>query len=168
MEEWRAIPGWAGYYEVSNLGNVRSVERVVHFVDGRVRQFPSTLRATHTDNFGYRKVTLKRVGKEARVLIHQAVAAAWIGPRPAGLEVCHNDGDKTNNRRENLRYDTRSANHADSVRHGTAKRKRKLTDDEVNEIRLLRGAATCKMIADMFGTSPAHVCNIQRGNRRTL
>lgn len=168
MEEWRAIPGWAGYYEVSGLGRVRSVERFVHFSDGRVRRYDAKLRATHVDGFGYHKVTLKRSGKQDRVLVHQVVAAAWIGPRPPGLDICHYDGDKTNNRHENLRYDTRSANHADSVRHGTACRKRKLPDDVVEEIRLLRGAATCRVIAEMFDTSPAHVCNIQRGARRTL
>ena len=97
MEEWRAVPSWEGHYEVSNQGRVRSVERVIEFADGRVRKFPAVVRSTHTDGFGYLKLTLKRTKRQERVLVHQVVAAAWIGPRPAGFDVCHNDGNKTNN-----------------------------------------------------------------------
>lgn len=168
MEEWRAVPGWSGYYEVSNEGRVRSVERTIHFEDGRVRTYRSQLRATHLDGFGYQKLTLKRAGKCSRILVHQIVAAAWIGPRPVGLEVCHNDGNKTNNNLNNLRYDTRAANHADSVRHGTAARPRKLTDEQVADIRAARGSVMQAELARRHNTSKTHVCNIQRGNRRTL
>ena len=167
-EQWRAIPGWEGTYEVSNLGRVRSVDRVVHFSDGRVRRYPATLRAAHTDGFGYLKVTLKGSGRNVRMLVHQAVALAWIGPRPDGLEVCHYDGDKANNRAANLRYDTRAANHADAVRHGTARRPRKLSDEAVAAIRAARGTVPGTELAERYGTSKTHVCNIQRGNRRTL
>lgn len=44
---------------------------------------------------------------------------AFVGPCPEGMEVCHNNGDCTDNRLENLRYDTKSANMLDRVRHGT-------------------------------------------------
>lgn len=165
-EQWRPVVGWEGLYEVSTLGRVRSVDRVVRFSDGRTRRYAAQLRATHTDGFGYRKVTLKRAGKSQRVLVHQAVAAAWIGPRPTGSEVCHNNGRRTDNRAANLRYGTRAENAADSIKHGTHRRARKITDEEVAEIRRLRGHVQCRVVAEMFNTSPAHVCNIQRGNRR--
>lgn len=167
-EEWRSIPDWEGYYAVSNTGRVRSVARTIHFADGRARDYPAQERATHTDGFGYRKVTLKRKGVNQRVLVHQAVAAAWIGPRPAGLEVCHWDGDKTNNVAGNLRYDTRAANHADAVRHGTAARPRKYPEQDVDEIRQLRWLIPLADVAEAYGVSKTHVCNIQRGNRRNL
>ncbi len=168
MEDWRAIPGWDGFYEVSATGRVRSVERTVRFSDGRLRSYPAKERATHTDGFGYRKVTLKRQGVNQRALVHHLVALAWIGPRPPGLDVCHWDGDKTNNGLQNLRYDTRSANHADAVRHGTAKRKRKYSDQDVEEVRALRGFFPLGDVAEAYGMSKTHVCNVQRGNRRTL
>jgi hypothetical protein len=166
MERWRAIPGWEGLYEISRTGQVRSVERVVYFADGRVREYAAVERATHKDGFGYQKVTLKGKGRNQRVLIHQAVAAAWVGPRPDGLEVCHNDGNKLNNTVENLRYDTRKANHADAARHGTLKRPRKITDDAVAAIRAARGVVPQLELAKRHGISKTHVCNIQRGNRR--
>lgn len=167
-EEWRPVVGWEGFYEVSSLGRVRSVDRTVTFADGRVRRYAAQVRATHTDNFGYQKVTLKRSGENRRALIHQLVAAAFIGPRPDGLEVCHSDGNKTHNHATNLRYDTRAANHADAARHGTLKRPRKLSDADVAAIRALRGAVPQLELARQYGTSKTHVCNIQRGNRRTL
>lgn len=167
MEDWRAIPGWEGFYEVSNTGRVRSVARTIPFADGRFRFYPSKTRATHPDGFGYLKVTLKRKGVDQRVLVHQAVAAAWIGPRPPGLEVCHGDGDKINNRLENLRYDTRAANYADAVRHGTTARPRKFPEQDIVEVRSLQGIPLAD-VAEAYGISKTHVCNIQRGNRRTL
>lgn len=52
-------------------------------------------------------------------LVHQVVAEAFHGPRPAGLETRHLDGDLLNNRSENLAYGTHGDNVADSVLHGT-------------------------------------------------
>lgn len=167
-EEWRPIPGWEKHYEISSLGRVRSLTREITFADGRVRVFPGAVRALHQDGWGYMKVTLKGDGRQARALVHHLVALAWLGPRPDTLEVCHGDGVKTNNRPGNLRYDTRKANAADSVRHGTARRPRKLSDAAVAFIRAARGVVSGVALAEMCGTSKAHVCNIQRGNRRTL
>lgn len=67
---------------------------------------------------GYHQVNLCANGKATNYYIHILVAAAFLGPRPAGMDVCHNDGDKTNNAVSNLRYDTRSNNILDSVATG--------------------------------------------------
>ncbi len=74
---------------------------------------------------GYPVVNLKtgiergRAGYQVRRTIHTLVAAAFIGPRPDGMDTCHNNGDKTDNRLDNLRYDTKSANAFDTLKHGT-------------------------------------------------
>ena len=52
--------------------------------------------------------------------IHSLVATHFIGPRPDGLVVCHNDGDCLNNHVSNLRYDTQANNNKDKLKHGTA------------------------------------------------
>jgi hypothetical protein len=169
-ETWKPVAGYEGSYEVSDRGNVRSVDRLVHFSDGRVRRYKSQARTHHTDNFGYKKVTLKVNGASWRAHIHVLVAEAFIGPRPDGMVVCHCDGDHLNNRPGNLRYDTVQGNIDDTERHGTrAKGERQgaaiLTADRVKAIRALRGKLTQQDIADRFGTSKTNVCNIQRGNR---
>jgi hypothetical protein len=53
--------------------------------------------------------------------VHTLIIEAFVGPRPEGLECCHNDGNSLNNRPENLRWDTRKANAADAVKHGVCK-----------------------------------------------
>jgi DNA-binding transcriptional regulator YiaG len=166
MEQWKPIHSWEGVYEVSDCGRVRSVVRTVRFSDGRVREFPSRVRATYTDDFGYLKVTLKRADRNERTHVHVLVALAWHGPRPDGLQVCHGDGNHLNNVRENLRYDTPAGNGKDTTKHGRRNPRRKLTDEQVVAIRAARGTMSQDHLAGLYNTSKTHVCNIQRGNRR--
>lgn len=70
---------------------------------------------------GYPLVGLMRDGRQYSRKVHVLVALAFLGPRPEGHDVCHNNGNPADNRVENLRYDTRSANLRDAVRHGTQK-----------------------------------------------
>jgi hypothetical protein len=107
QEDWLPAPGFDGY-EVSDLGRVISRRRK-----------KSILLRLQRDDKGYPKVCLMRDGRPVTRLVHQLVAAAFIGPRPEGLEVRHLDGDKDNCRLANLCYGTRSENTFDQVRHGT-------------------------------------------------
>jgi hypothetical protein len=111
-------------------------------------------------------VTLKKNGAWARVHVHALVAEAFNGPRPAGLQVRHYDGDHTNNTPRNLIYGSSKENHEDTKRHGRDRKHRKLTDTQVAAIRKARGKKTCRELAAQYGTSAPHVCNIQLGNRR--
>jgi hypothetical protein len=118
-EEWRAVVGWDGYYEVSNMGRVRGLDRVslgvrVH---GRIRR-PAIKRRRDP----YWQVHLFRGGRGSKVhrlYVHLLVLEAFVGPRPKGLEACHNNGDCQDNRVENLRWDTHEANMQDQIKHGT-------------------------------------------------
>lgn len=98
MEEWRAIH--FGNYEVSNLGNVRVV----------VGKRPGSLKKASRSSTGYYIVGLSYQGKCTTSLVHRLVAAAFLGECPAGYEVNHKDGNKANNRLENLEYVTRKEN----------------------------------------------------------
>lgn len=121
-EVWRAVVDYEGWYEVSNQGRVRSVERSIPCVNrwgAYMRRFPSVILAQAVSNQGYLRVNLSIQGMAGRRSLHVLVAQAFIGPRPPGLQVCHNDGDKANNTAGNLRYDTASANVRDCVKHGT-------------------------------------------------
>ncbi len=115
IEEWRAIDGFPRY-EVSNLGRVRSwAKRRPPFVADE----PRILTLAWTGK--YLQANLY-VGAPARGLtrgVHVLVAHAFIGPRPEGMHVCHNDSDARNNAVENLRYDTPLGNAADQILVGT-------------------------------------------------
>lgn len=114
-ECWRAIPGYEGSYEVSTFGRVRSLDRVDHRGYRRTGRpiFPSCSR-------GYFRLGLSDAkGKRKSYGVHVLVLLAFVGPRPNGYEGCHFDGDPSNNRLSNLRWDSRSENQKDRARHGT-------------------------------------------------
>lgn len=68
---------------------------------------------------GYPCVSLCRGGKATSICVHRLVLESFIGPRPKGMEACHNNGDREDNRLENLRWGTRVENADDKRRHGT-------------------------------------------------
>ena len=120
LEQWKPVRGYEGIYEVSSHGRVRSVGRTITCSDGQVRHLKGkVLRTTLSKRGGYPEVSLYAQGKRERRYVHSLVAEAFFGTRPKGMEVCHNDGDPTNNHLDNLRYGTRSDNMLDRVRHGT-------------------------------------------------
>lgn len=102
MEEWKAIPGYEGLYEVSNKGNVRNVRR-------------NTLLRLPKNNNRYIRVSLCKNGIKTGLTVHRLVAGAFI-PNPDNLpEVNHKDEDKTNNRVENLEW----CDHKYNMNYGT-------------------------------------------------
>jgi hypothetical protein len=124
-ERWLPIPGWEGYYSVSDMGRVRSEPRTIHTIAGQARHVPGCVLRPGRNRSRRLTVALCRDGRTDTRHIHRLVATAFLGPRPPGLEVCHGDGDACNNRLSNLRYDTKSSNQLDSVRHGTHAKSRR-------------------------------------------
>lgn len=103
-EQWRVVPNWP--YSVSDQGHVRS--------DRYGRLLRPTLRPT-----GYLQVSLAHRNEQWQPFVHQLVLLAFVGPAPEGMECCHGNGVRTDNRLSNLRWDTRLANAADATAHGT-------------------------------------------------
>lgn len=120
IERWKPVKGYEGIYEVSDHGRVRSVDRTVNYSDGRVHRYKGkVLSAGLSKRGGYPLVSLYTQGKNQSHYVHSLVAETFIGPRLEGTEVCHSDGNPTNNHVGNLRYGTSSDNELDKVRHGT-------------------------------------------------
>lgn len=115
MAEWRAIPGFDGWYEVSSAGEVRSWRKRGKGSGSR-RHEPIHLRQA-TSSSGYPGVRLYRDGVGRTSNVHRLVMLSFVGECPEGLEVCHGDGDRLNNALGNLRYDTKSANARDREAH---------------------------------------------------
>ena len=111
--KWLPIPGYEGYYEVSDLGIVRSVPRHNHrgaWYSGRILRMQLNMR-------GYLQVSLSKHGRCRNRLVHQLVLTAFAGRRPRGKEARHLNGIKTDCRAVNLKWGTRSENRLDIVRH---------------------------------------------------
>ena len=124
MIEWRAVPGYEGAYEASSDGRIRSLDRIDHA--GRRLRGVILKQVTRKD--GYHGIYLCKEGRLKTFTVHKVIAATFIGPRPDGHCVCHNDGSRANNAASNLRYDTQSGNLRDTVLHGTSNRGRKRPD----------------------------------------
>lgn len=170
MEEWRAIPGFEGLYEVSDYGRFRSPKKMSISVDknGITRRRtlkPKMLRPIPTDN-GYLQLILSKSGARAHWKSHNLVLLAFVGSRPEGHMGCHNNGNRRDNRLANLRYDTAEGNQGDRVHHGTSIQghrhpRAKLSVSDVLAIRSLRASgAKHREIADIFGVSPETISGI--------
>lgn len=106
-EEWRPVVGFADYY-VSNLGRIQSTK----WTKPRIMKLGR-------DPAGYPSVQLCVKNRIHVRRVHRLVAEAFYGPRPDGYECRHLNGDKADNRLENLQWGTQSENVLDRVRHGT-------------------------------------------------
>lgn len=122
-EQWAEITGYRGHYAVSDQGRVLSLARVITRRDGTLHRITERILAGTPNREGYPQVHLCRGGRQQTCKVHTLVAAAFVGPRPPGLEVCHRNGKLTDNRATNLEYGTHSR--ACRERHRTRERARR-------------------------------------------
>lgn len=164
MENWKAIPGHEGRYEVSDLGRVRSLDRDVLCKDGRVFRCKGRLLTPKPNVGGYPSL---RLGRGFPAMVHQLVTLAFLGPAD-GNYTCHNNNDKTDNRLSNLRYDTAYGNQTDRIAHGTIMYgsmmpHAKLNETKVAEIKRRLGRDPHRVIALDYGVCAGTISAISRG-----
>lgn len=118
-EVWRAVLGYERLYEVSNMGRVRSLTRIVpHSRYGKQIIYGRVLRPGVSSG-GYYSVCLRRDGKAKTFAVYRLVALAFCPRDSEFLEVRHLDGDQKNDKASNLKWGTRSENMNDRIAHGT-------------------------------------------------
>ena len=105
VEEWRPIKDYEGYYEVSDWGRIRTVEREVPFGNQK-RIIKERILKGALDAWWYHQVGLSKNSKQSTKKVHQLVAKAFIENPEGKTDIDHIDCDKTNNRVENLRWVT--------------------------------------------------------------
>lgn len=180
MEEiWKDVVGYEGSYQVSNHGRVKSVAR--RMWNGHAWWMSPERIRIPGNNHGRLYVPLQKNGSKARnYFVHQLVLTAFVGPCPEDMEACHfPDRDPSNNRLENLRWDTHHSNIQDKFIHGTTGRGKrsplnvcgenhnlaKLTEVQVRDMRELRKneGLSFDKIARRFGvTKRAAILAIKR------
>lgn len=117
-EKWRPVGGYVGYYEVSNIGRVRSVDRLITYKDGRVGKFIGKVLKSGANKKGYPIVYLSKNSKKFTVTIHRLVAMAFIKKIDGKNQVNHIDGIKDNNNVTNLEWCNNSENQLHAFRNG--------------------------------------------------
>lgn len=117
-EKWKPISGWEGWYEVSDHGRVRSVDREITYPTYKTRVRGRVLRPDTTSN-GTHRIYLQRNGHTERFSVPRIVAREFIGPAPTGKPwVLHWDDDRDNNHVSNLRWGDALENVHDAIRNG--------------------------------------------------
>jgi len=160
-ECWKPLPRFEGLYEVSDAGRIRRLARFTH--DGR-RWRKKLLKLWNRCKRHYVSAHICVNGERSVVWAHIAVLEAFVGPRPFGADACHNNGNRHDNRLENLRWDSRAGNFADKVKHGTHNRGERhhrahFTDEEARRIRDMPG--TIGGIAKRLGVSKTCIQKIK-------
>jgi hypothetical protein len=148
MNNMRSIPGWPEYGITT---------------DGRVWRGSAYRAGGHwmpmwKDSAGYLYVTLYTRKIKSRARVHRLVLLTFAGPCPIGKEGCHNNGNKSDNSVDNLRWDMRRENNLDAVRRGYT-RNAKVTKEQVQEIRREYHRGMREVIARKYGL---HVKSVSR------
>ena len=173
-EEWRPVKGYEGMYEVSNLGRVRSLDRMVSYVSKYGKHYQVLTKGrilAMKQNLGYYLVHLSYQGEAVHKQVHRLVAEAFI-PNPYNLpEVNHKDEDGQNNTVGNLEWCTTLYN----IRYGTAIERRaskirkpiaQFTKDGIF-IRSYKSVTEAAHIVHNGRQSVAVICTCAKGKRQS-
>jgi hypothetical protein len=167
MTTWKPVVGYEGFYEVSDSGLVRSIDRQVLF-NGTMALRRGKIISPDVCHAGHRRVALSRDGVLRRVFIHRLVLEAFVGPCPDGMECAHNDNNPANNCVSNLRWDTRSGNFSDKKKFNTYPRgekasRSKLNDESVLTIFSLRNCLPRSELAKHYNVCAETIRSILSG-----
>ena len=146
QEIWKDIKGYEGFYQVSNFGRIRSVDRIVITQDGRNVFYKSKIISETIDRDKYITVKLSKYGTYKSIKLHRLIAQTFMPiDNYKDLEVNHIDFNRTNNKIENLEWVTHSENvhHSSKAGHyknnssGCKNGRSTYTEEQVKYIRKL-------------------------------
>jgi len=172
-ELWKWVPGYEGYYQVSNRGRVRSVTREVIDSLGHVRKYRGKVMRLWRHNNGYPVCELKKAGHGQLMRVHTLVLEAFVGQAPNGYEAHHKNGDRADNSVENLEWilsfqhksmHKKNATEPEGMfQKGERHPKAKLTKSQVLEIYRIGQTESHGVIADRYGVERSTISQILSG-----
>ena len=114
MEKWKPVVGYEGYYEVSDMGRVRSVDHLAKsgIKHSETRLVKGRILKPHAKRRGYLTVDLSKNNVVKTILVHKLVATAFLEKRPQDTQVNHKNCITSDNRVSNLEWCTGEENRA--------------------------------------------------------
>lgn len=174
QEIWKDIRGYEGLYQISNLGRVKSLERF-RPNHAKIQKVEEKIKQARSDTQGYQCVDLYRNNTQKTIRVHRLVAEAFVENTDGKETVNHKDGDKTNNRVENLEWATAKEQNEHLYRN------RLKSEEGINKSILAMNRANSKKVicintqsiyssaseaARKINVSPSLVMRCCRGERR--
>lgn len=159
-EEWRDIEGYEGFYQVSNMGNVRSLDRKVVCKDGRVLPCKGRLLRPVINKYGYYQIDLWKNGYPTKYKVHRLVLQTFAPiEKVQHFEADHINHDPSDNRLKNLRWLT-------STENNTRLKKGKRVG-QYDKNGLMGVFASAYEAERRTGIEQANICRCSRGERKT-
>lgn len=174
MEVWKDVEGYEGFYKVSNLGRVKSLDRSYEIRPGVRMLSKGRILTPKVTEYGYLSVKLSVAGKVKTFFVHRLVAFSFLGREVEGLQVNHIDGNKRNNNSNNLEWCTSQQNIKHAFRKGLSKGRKgerhhncKLSDLEVEFLRYWSSVGHRNIcLSEIFNVSPSSVSELKNFKRR--
>lgn len=164
-EIWKDIEGFEGIYQISNLGNVRSLPRIVNRKDGASCHKEGKAIKIWKDNHNYSIVFLWLNNKRSCFKVHRLVAKTFIDNPYNKPEVDHIDGNKDNNKISNLRWVTSKENSSNPITYKRKKDnnpKRKVINITENKV-----FKSIKSASEYYNIVHSSICECCKGKRKT-
>jgi len=165
-EIWKDVKDYEGWYQVSNKERVKSLQRTIYYSSGAVRLQNSKLLTLRVAN-GYLGLTLRKMNKNRTASLHRLMAECFIDNPENKPEVNHIDGNKLNNKLDNLEWVTKSENAKHAWDNGLCVKKigesnifSTLKESDVLEIRRIGKSVKQKIIAEKYGVSASLISAI--------
>lgn len=164
---WRNIKDYEGLYQVSECGEIKSLDRKSKRKDGRFNVYKGKVLKQGKNNRGYNVITLTKNGTQKTFLVHRIVAMNFIKNVENKKFVNHIDGDKRNNRSENLEWTTFEEN----IKHAWENKiykpiksesvnTAKLNHEKVKNIRKNARNKSVKELAKEYGVTSTTISNV--------
>ena len=138
MEKWKDVKEYEGFYEVSNLGRIRRKDGKVKsgIKNNDLRFIKGKMLKQHLKRNGYLTVDLSKQNKVKTISVHRIVATAFLEPIEGKDQVNHINGNKTDNRIENLEWVTSSENRIHAFKTGLQENanKKKVRCNQLNMV----------------------------------
>lgn len=167
-EIWKDIEGYEGLYQVSNLGRVKSLERVVLRGNGRTLKVRERILKSAIQGTGYERIYLHDEGVKRGFYAHRLVAQAFLYRKDGADEVNHKDGNKLNNESSNLEWVTGDENIDHAFKEGLHPKPRKTV-----HMLTLRGDhvmtfPSASEAARHLGVNSGGISSVCRGRRKRM